>query len=102
MSRAWAGVNTRAWRKTRAAVLLANANQNKGRCALDVGAHCQRHGRRCAGVCTGTAEQVHHAGIGGKARGDDPRDLVASCRACNLHVGQPGAISPEPRPVSKW
>ena len=98
MSRSWAKGSTRAWRRRRAAVLLANANTNKGRCALDVGRHCPRHGRPCAGVCAGVATQVHHGR--GKAAGDV--DLVACCAPCNGHVGQPGAVSPDPAPYSRW
>lgn len=100
MSRSWAGGSTTRWRKLRASVLLANANENGGRCQLDVGQGCARHGHPCAGVCTGTAEQVHHAK--GKAYGDRRDDLVPACAACNRHVGAPGAISPEPQPRSNW
>lgn len=89
MSRSWAKGSTRRWRKLRAAVLLANANENAGRCVLAI-----------HGVCTGLAEQVHH--VKGKAHGDRIEDLVPCCKRCNLHVGNPGRISPEPRPVSKW
>jgi len=81
-------------------VLLANANTNRGRCTLDVGKECARHGRPCPGICTGTAEEVHHAK--GKAYGDEERYLQAACKACNLHVGPPGAVVPEERPVSHW
>lgn len=89
MSRSWAKGSSRQWRRLRAAVLLANANENRGRCVLAI-----------PGTCTGLAEQVHH--LKGKAFGDRLEDLVAVCRACNLHIGQPGRISPSPRPVSKW
>lgn len=81
-------------------MLLANASTNRGRCVLNVGTHCQRHGKSCLGVCTGQAEVVHHAR--GKAAGDDPRHLVPSCAACNGHVGQPGATSPKPTPHTRW
>lgn len=81
-------------------MLLANANTNRGLCALNVGKHCPKHGKPCKGVCTGKAAEVHHTR--GKAAGDDPRYLVACCRACNLHVGQPAANSPEPAPRSRW
>jgi hypothetical protein len=100
MSRSWAGGSTTRWRNLREAILLANANTNRGRCALNVGAHCPKHGRPCPGVCTGTAQAVHHTK--GKEYGDDPRDLVACCSACNSHVGRPSAISPEPTPRSRW
>lgn len=100
MSRSWAGGSTRRWRRMRAAVLLANASTNRGRCTLNVGDHCPRHHRRCPGICTGTADAVHHTK--GKEHGDDPRYLIACCTACNAHVGQPGTNSPEPTPRSSW
>lgn len=100
MSRSWAGGSTRRWREKRARILLANANQNAGQCTLNVGRECPRHGRPCLRVCTGTATEVHHSR--GKAAGDDERYLQAVCRACNLHVGQPGRSVPAETPVSKW
>lgn len=100
MSKSWRGGSTRAWREKRARVLLANANANRGRCQLNVGRECARHGKPCPGICTGRATQVHHSR--GKAHGDDERYLVASCEPCNLHVGQPGAAIPDEIPVSKW
>lgn len=100
MSRSWAKGSTYRWRRIRKDVLLANQAENKGRCQLNVGVHCARHDRRCPGVCTGLATQGHH--VKGKAHGDDPRYVIAVCRACNLHVGNPRNISPEPRPISKW
>jgi hypothetical protein len=51
-------------------------------------------------VCTGTATEVHHSK--GKAHGDEERYLVATCQPCNLHVGKPGAATPDPKPVSRW
>lgn len=89
MSRSWEKGSTRHWRKVRAAVLLANSHENKGRCVLAI-----------PGVCTGQATQVHH--VRGKAYGDRLEDLVPACRECNLHIGQPGRVSPDPRPVSRW
>jgi hypothetical protein len=100
MSRSWSKGSTRRWRELRAAVLRANASSNRGRCVLDVGRHCVKHGKPCPGVCTGRATVVHHAR--GKAAGDAPKDLVPSCAECNGHVGRPGAISPEPVPRSRW
>jgi hypothetical protein len=100
VSRSWAKGSTTAWRRTRAAVLAANANQNKGRCQLDVGQGCARHGRPCPGVCTGRANTVHHTK--GKAHGDDVRYLVAACAECNGHVGNPMDYNPEPTPRSRW
>lgn len=100
MSRSWAKGSTRRWRELRAQVLRANANTNRGRCALNVGVECAKHGKPCRGICTGAATEVHHSR--GKAHGDDVRYLVATCQPCNLHVGQPGAATPKPRPVSRW
>jgi len=100
MSRSWAAGSTYAWRVLRRAILRANAHERAGRCQLDVGQHCQRHNRPCPGVCTGMATEVHHAR--GKAFGDDPRYLVATCRACNAHVGDPTHADVDPRPRTHW
>lgn len=81
-------------------MLLANANANRGRCKLNVGRECAKHGHPCPGVCTGVATEVHHTR--GKAFGDEERYLIAVCKACNLHVGQPAAAIPDPKPVSNW
>lgn len=89
MSRSWAAGSTTAWRKVRARVLLANQQENAGRCVLAI-----------LGVCEGNANQVHH--LKGKAFGDDVRHLVAVCRACNLHVGSPGKNQVKPEPKSSW
>jgi 5-methylcytosine-specific restriction endonuclease McrA len=89
MSNNWSKGSTRQWRKTRAAVLLANQQENRGQCTLQI-----------KGVCTGTADQVHH--IQGKAFGDRISNLAAVCRACNLKIGDPTRISPAPRPRSNW
>jgi hypothetical protein len=45
---------------------------------------------------------VHH--LKGKAKGDDERHLVASCRRCNLLIGDPtkGARNPAPKPMTRW
>jgi len=90
MSRSWSKGSTRAWRRLRAWVLAENQRTNQGRCTLAI-----------PKVCTGQATQVHHT----QSRaivGDDPKYLVAACQACNLHVGQPGRNSPEPKRVSNW
>lgn len=89
MSNAWAKGSTARWRRIRAAVLLANAQENKGRCVLQI-----------KGVCTGLADCVHHV-LGRSVTGDDPRYLVAACRACNLAIGEPGR-GPKPKRVSRW
>lgn len=86
MSKAWKGGSTRTWRRVRAAVL-------------------ERDGRRCRlrvpEVCTTVADCVHHT-IGRAVTGDDPAHLVASCKPCNLAVGDPRALDPAPRPKAWW
>lgn len=74
MSSAWRGGSTRAWRKVRAAVLKRDGHT------------CQL---RLDG-CTLAADCVHHL-YGRAVTGDDPAYLVASCRHCNLVVGEPAA-----------
>jgi hypothetical protein len=54
--------------------------------------------------CTGgTVEllQAHHV-LGRQATGDDPRFLVAACRACNLATGDPAATDPPHRTMTDW
>lgn len=88
---AWKAGSTRAWRNTRGGVLDRNRVDRGGVCALQV-----------PGVCTGgQATCVHHI-CGRAVTGDDPAFLIASCRDCNAHVGQPGRRSPNPKRVSKW
>lgn len=78
----WARGSTRAWRELRGAVLArdyALAQQQGTRwCRL-----------RVDRVCVGASEPMHVHHLLGKARGDNPRFLVAACQPCNLHVGQP-------------
>lgn len=90
MSRSWSGGSTRRWRDLRAAILAANRTETGGACQLAI-----------PGVCTGQADQVHH--VKGKAHGDNPRDLIPACAACNGHVGNPAKHHrPKPRPTSRW
>lgn len=90
MSHSWKGGSTRRWRTLRKALLEANRLENQGRCHLAI-----------PGVCTGTADQIHH--VRGKAQGDNPKHLVPSCKACNLKAGNPAQrASPKPRPTSRW
>jgi 5-methylcytosine-specific restriction endonuclease McrA len=89
VSKSWAQGSSKAWRALRRAILRANAAQNRGRCQVQI-----------PGVCTGTAVEVHH--VLGKRHGDDPAHLVASCRECNLAIGDPNRKSPPPRPVTDW
>ncbi len=84
MSKSWASGSTRRWRAIRAHVL----ERDNHRCRL-----------RIARICTTTAEQVHHL-LPRAIAGDDPRYLVASCRACNLRTGEPG--TGQPKRVSSW
>lgn len=49
-------------------------------------------------VCTGTAECVHHT-LGRFVTGDDPRYMVASCKACNLAIGEPMKRMPLLKPL---
>jgi len=84
MSRAWAAGSTRQWRALRR-VVLARDNY---RCRLQLPG------------CTTVADTVHHTI--GKAHGDDPSLLIASCRSCNAAVGDPRAHDPAPRPRTTW
>lgn len=45
---------------------------------------------------------MHH--VKGKARGDSMDHLIASCRSCNLRLGDPtkGARNPIHKTVTKW
>jgi hypothetical protein len=86
MSRAWRGGSTRAWRRTRAAVLA----RDNYRCRNQI-----------PGICTGHATCVHHT-HGRNTTGDDPRYLIASCHPCNQHIGDPTRNDPAPRPRTRW
>lgn len=44
--------------------------------------------------------QVHH--VRGTEVGDDPRWLLAACRACNLATGDPRARDARPDVVTRW
>jgi len=71
-------------------VLDENKRSNDGRCTLAL-----------EGVCTGQADTAHHT-LGRAVTGDDPRYLVAVCKACNLKVGEPRRNSPPHRRVTSW
>lgn len=87
MSRGWEKGSTRAWRRTRAAVLL----RDRGLCTLKIQV-----------VCTTTADCVHHT-QGKAVTGDDPRYLTASCTPCNLKIGEPSTnTDPQPKQVTEW
>jgi len=86
VSRAWAKGSTRAWRRTRLAVLVRDSWE------------CQL---RLDG-CTVIATHVHHV-HGRCITGDDPAHLVAACAHCNLKAGDPTRTpDPTPRPRTRW
>lgn len=83
MSKAWSGGSTRRWRRLRALVL----ERDQHRCRLQLDG------------CTTLATHVHHT-LGRTVTGDDPAYLIASCRNCNLKVGEPKNVE-NPRPTRK-
>lgn len=95
MSSSWKGGSTRRWRAIRRLVLARDGNRCRahedGLCA-----HAPQH------TCAGRFEQAHHT-LGRAITGDDVRHLVASCRACNLAIGDPTrAADPPNEGVTKW
>jgi hypothetical protein len=90
MSKAWARGSTTAWRKLRARTLHTNQIENQGKCQVQI-----------TDVCTGQADTVHHV-LGRAVTGDDPKYLVATCRACNAAIGEPKRSSPPHRTISQW
>lgn len=100
MSNAWAGGSTRRWRQVRADILARDGHT----CRLA----CPGTWPVMGGMayCTSTATQVHHVHGKGRCRGcaaDDPAHLVAACKACNLHVGDPGRTAPpQVKAVTQW
>lgn len=98
MSHAWAGGSTRAWRRIRAHVLTRDAGQG---CRAHRDGWCDRANRTTTHHCTDTPDTAHHTR--GKAHGDDPRHIVAACRPCNLHIGDPTRHDDPPgRSTTKW
>lgn len=103
MSKTWAGGSTRRWRRVRALVLARDGY----RCRAHEDGWCDRVPGMHA--CTGRAEQggpdaghAHHT-HGRAVTGDDMRYLVASCAACNLHIGDPTVRDDPPnRAVTRW
>lgn len=84
-SRHWGGGSTRRWRQTRLAIL----KRDQWRCQINI-----------PNVCTTRATCVHH--IRGKQHGDDPQYLLASCQACNLHLGDVTVHDPSPKQATIW
>lgn len=98
MSESWAKGSTRAWRALRAAVL---ARDNR-RCRAHLEGWCARSGRPGRHTCTGQATHAHHT-RGRRITGDDPRYIIAACKACNLYIGDPStAADPPCTPVTQW
>lgn len=52
-------------------------------------------------MCTTVATHVHHT-LARETAGDDPRHLIAACRACNLHVGDPRRHADPAPAVRAW
>ena len=96
----WAGRgSTSAWRRTRAQVLLRDAGKG---CRAHRDGWCAKVIRPGGHVCSDTQDVVHHT-LGKAVTGDDPRYLVASCAACNGHIGDPTTHSDPPnRAVTRW
>ena len=78
------GGSTRHGRKVRAMVL----DRDGHRCRL------QLEG------CEVRATHAHHTL--GWVHGDDPERMVAACESCNLKVGDPNRIDPQPLPRTSW
>ncbi|MEV6348565.1 hypothetical protein [Actinoplanes sp. NPDC051851] len=86
MSQSWKGGSTRAWRRTRALVLLRD----------DYLCQLQLDG------CTTVATHAHHT-AGRSVTGDDPAYLVAACEHCNLKLGDPTKLADPPnQAVTRW
>ena len=95
MSHAWGRGSTRRWREVRAIVLARDKYicraHNDGYCDAVLRTH----------TCTRYATHAHHT-KGKSVTGDDMRYIVASCRSCNMHIGDPRKHSPSHKRVSKW
>lgn len=97
----WSQGSTRAWRRTREYV-LARDRAAGWRCRAHDEGWCARAGRAAIHVCARAPTDAHHT-RGRALTGDDPRYIVASCHACNLHIGDPtrGADPPN-QGVTVW
>jgi len=51
--------------------------------------------------CTYRATEAHHT-LGRGRTGDDPQYMVASCKPCNLQVGDPTHVDPQPTIKTWW
>jgi 5-methylcytosine-specific restriction endonuclease McrA len=95
MSQAWSSGSTRAWRTRRALVLA----RDRYLCQMKTDAICTVRAPLAGG-------HVHHkhgrdSGCVGCAA-DHPDHLIAACKACNLHAGNPSRTDPICQPVTRW
>lgn len=101
----WAKGSTREWRRLRSFVL----SRDGYRCRAHVDGWCARSGNTNEHTCTVHATlsgphagHAHHT-KGRAVTGDDPLFIVAACKACNLHIGNPTQQpDPEPTPRTRW
>lgn len=104
MSRGWGGGSTRAWRQIREAVIIRDG----GICRAHRDGWCAKAKRATEHTCTQRADLAgEHAGHAhhtrGKRHGDNPEHIVAACKSCNLHIGDPEqSVDPQPKPVTRW
>lgn len=106
MSREWAGGSTRRWRRIRPYIL----QRDGGRCRAHADGWCDQAGAR-PHTCSVRVQdhtpgqpdsyEAHHT-QGKAVTGDDPRHIVAACRACNQAIGQPKQPDQRPRPRTNW
>lgn len=98
----WKTGGGREWRELRAKIL----ERDQYRCRAHEDGWCEKVPHDRPHTCTGAAPlaggEAHHT-LGRGVTGDDPRYIVASCRACNIHIGDP-TKTPDPvaSPVSAW
>ena len=87
MSRGWSGGSTTRWRTLRAAILQRD-----------------RHTCQIAGpTCTVRADHVDHIVPREMGGTDEPANLRAACRTCNLgRPRHPTTHEPAPKRVSSW
>jgi 5-methylcytosine-specific restriction endonuclease McrA len=91
----WAKRSYRPWQRVRVYVLARD------------GELCQVQGPRCLGRAPIRASggipagEAHHV-QGRSVTGDDPEHMVAACRACNQHIGDPTKHDPDPEPRTQW
>jgi hypothetical protein len=82
----WTDGGTTAHRKAREFVLVRDGN----RCRI-----------RDEVVCTVVATEAHHT-LGRGVTGDDPAYMIATCKPCNLRVGDPRVVDPQHVTRNPW